>query len=649
MSHLFPFLLIFIDIISKLVSFSKEGVFEEEVVRVMEEKVSRLLLIEGDENFLLEISRLFYEIEKKRYLVEAAPLQSALQTAEQGRYDLILFDRQHLGSAELELLKNLHDRVFDAPIIMLVDKRNPKLELKAREAGVDEFFVKGKFEPELLECTIRFAIERKRAIRELKASEELYKSLAKSSPFGIWHISSDNFTLYINDKMCRMLEIESPDEIKNQTYHRFFTEESQKRIATERAKREQGTISSYEATLITKKGRRREVVISGGPLFTPDGQFHGFIGTFTDITDRKKAELQLRLAKERAEEATKLKDKFVSLVAHDLRGPLGTILSYLQLVRDENVLQPGGHAMLNFDAAIRVGENMTTLIKNLLDVSRIKTGILKPQMRFFNVRMFVLNVISSLILQAEEKSITIEKEPSSQTRIFGDPILLEQVLQNLVSNAIKFCRRGDRIKISVSENDLITIAVTDNGVGIEPERLNRLFNYETKTSTVGTSGEIGSGLALPLCKDIMKAHDGDLAVESAPGKGSSFFATLPVKRPLVMIIGSDAPTRKRISKYLQNLRVDLVEEDSGKSALRRIKTVGPHLIIFNMQAEKSNGLKYLEQIRKKGNHSEVPIIAITGDDGLDHREKALHAGASDFISKPFSEADLVTRVRLHIG
>ncbi len=620
----------------------------EEVSRIAK-KHFRILLINDGEKRAAEIERLLKNVGERKYSLITAEASSAVEAAGKGEFDAILIHCCGNEKKYREALKNLRRSGTNAPVIMVAENRQQQLELKAKRLGADELLAMEQLEPLLLDRSISFAIERKKAEEALKASEELYKALAKSSPIGIWHISKEGYTIFMNEVMCRLLEIDSPKEIKNNTFHSFFTRESRNRIEIERAKREQGIISSYEGTLIGKKGTRREVMISGGPLVTADGKFHGSIGTFSDITERKKAELKLREMKETAEEATLLKDKFMTLLAHDLRGPLGTLRSYMRLIRENESLDMKRESLAHLDAAIRTSENMLDLISNLLDVSRFKTGELKPKKQFFNARLLVLKVIANMAYPAERKGITIEQELSPKARVYGDTTLLEQVFQNLVANAIKFCMRGDRIKISVTENESLTFCVRDSGIGVEPERIKTLFSYETKTSTTGTAGEVGSGLGLPLCRDIMEAHDGTLTVESEVGKGSAFFASLPIARPTALIIESQTGARNMVARILKDLNVKVMEAEHGEEALRLIKKSAPDLVIADLLVDDSNGCSVIQLIRQEPNCMEIPIIVLLGEETVSYREMALNAGANDFITKPFLEKEIAPRIRLHIG
>jgi PAS domain S-box-containing protein len=374
---------------------------------------------------------------------------------------------------------------------------------------------------------IRDISVRKAVEEALRASEERYRSLAENSIVGIWQIAPDGRTIYVNPAMELLLESEHDGDLEGLTYHDFFTEESVINFTREMEEREFKSAPALHAEIIGKKGTKRNIKISTAPIRLEDGSLHSYIGTFTDITVLKLVEEDLREAKDIAEEATKLKDKYVSLVTHNLNGPLSTILGYVDLLKNETENQLNDSSKKFLELINATGENMKNLIKDILNISRFKSGQVKPKLEFIDARDTVYSTLKNLDVLAEKKGINISNDIEEGKKIYADFRLFSEVLHNLVSNSIKFCDKGDSITILIPENEDSTIAVKDTGPGIKPDRLDTLFQYEERTSTAGTAGEIGTGFGLPISNDIMKAHGGSLNVKSTPGEGSIFFARLP--------------------------------------------------------------------------------------------------------------------------
>lgn len=238
---------------------------------------------------------------------------------------------------------------------------------------------------------------------------------------------------------------------------------------------------------------------------------------------------ELREAKEIAEEATLLKDKFVSLVSHDLKSPLSGLYGYLKLAQGEaaavGLKDMEKYITISFDYVQR----MLALISDLLAAERFLTGKIKPRIVPIDVDRVVRLEVEAFTSIAASKGVELSSAIPPGTVMHADTILLREVLQNVLSNAIKFSRKGDKVNVYLPAGKPDTIAVTDTGIGIPRVMQQHIFKYEVKTNRPGTTGEIGTGFGLPLSYDIMKAHGGDLSVESEEGKGSTFHIILPTK------------------------------------------------------------------------------------------------------------------------
>lgn len=235
----------------------------------------------------------------------------------------------------------------------------------------------------------------------------------------------------------------------------------------------------------------------------------------------------LQEAKEKAEKALLQKNKLVSLVSHDLRLPLATIISFSDIIlQGKKGLQGEQISMLNRIKGCC--EDQLSMIDELLDVSRLQNRGFEPNYTVENARLLAVTAKQHLTHLAEKKGIKLVVDISRDLSIYVDQFLMEGVLKNLIANAIKFCRKDDEIRVYDLPEKPVTLVVSDTGVGIDSERLKKIFNMKDKTvSTQGTAGEKGTGLGLPLCREIMAAHGGTIEVESAPSEGSKFYIHIP--------------------------------------------------------------------------------------------------------------------------
>jgi PAS domain S-box-containing protein len=363
----------------------------------------------------------------------------------------------------------------------------------------------------------------------------------------------------------------------------------------------------------------------------------------------KKRQEELLAAKEQAEEATKEKEMYVSLIAHDLKAPFTSTIGFLRLLAmDEGFPMKGKYGEL-LDATIHSAERAVTMIDEVLHISRFHMGGATIRKRFFDGFKAAFAVSANYHHVAAGKGVELVNEVVAGTRLYGDPVLFEEVLNNLVINAIKFTNKGDRITVFAPSGDQGAIAVRDTGVGIDEKYLPNIFRHDIKTSTIGTTGEVGTGLGLPLCQDIMKAHGGALTVESVKGKGSVFYAKLPYRRPLALVADDDLAVRYILGIHLRDIGVDVVEAENGSDAFETLKDRNPDIALVDIYMPGIDGFELLRKIKQDPKTSGIHVIVMTSDNRLETREKVVRMGADDFIAKPVTEEEVIPRVRKFIG
>jgi len=247
-----------------------------------------------------------------------------------------------------------------------------------------------------------------------------------------------------------------------------------------------------------------------------------------DITDQKTALEEIVRSEQKLSELNATKDKFFSIIAHDLKNPFNAIHGFSNLLVEQ--LQVKDYEGAEEYAAIirNSSEQAISLLSNLMEWSRSQTGRLKFNPEMIEIDLLVNDVTVGLKESAQNKSITITTENLRKEVAYADRAMLNTILRNLISNAIKFTFPGGKIVISAKHTDEeMMISVSDNGVGMKKEHIDRLFHIEENVSTSGTQQEEGTGLGLILCKEFVDNHNGRIWAESEVGKGSTFFFTLP--------------------------------------------------------------------------------------------------------------------------
>jgi len=248
--------------------------------------------------------------------------------------------------------------------------------------------------------------------------------------------------------------------------------------------------------------------------------------TALDITEHKRLQSFLQEARLQAQNAISTKNRFVALVAHDLKSPFLSILGMLRRILKKEKFAHEVHRRF-LENIITNGQRMLKMIDNLLDMDRLETGRIKPEPSFFDLSQMVEEVFENFTHLAERKKLILANRVPAATEIYADKYLYFVVLNNLISNAVKFSFALGRIEVSYdADGERARLIVRDEGQGIPAKYIDDIFKPDVKTTSIGTGGETGSGLGLVFCQQIMKAHGGLIELESVEGTGTTFYVVL---------------------------------------------------------------------------------------------------------------------------
>jgi PAS domain S-box-containing protein len=385
------------------------------------------------------------------------------------------------------------------------------------------------------EKNIIFAImhditEQKQLETALENSEMKFRTIADFTYDWEFWLSPEKQFLYVSPSCERITGYMPNDFIENPELeiqiiypedHEFF----QNHIAEINNNK---TSYDIDFRIINKSGEIRWINHICRPVYDTERNYIGIRGSNRDITERKQAELTIV---EQADDLTKLnadKDRFISILAHDLRNPFNTILGFLQLlsanVRKYDIEKTEQQINIINNSA----KNTFRLLEDILLWAKVQAGKISFDPQTFNFSEICKEVVEVLKPNAQAKEIEIRFDAEKETDIFVDIHMLKTILRNLISNAVKFSNPGGKIEITVEQNQREnTISVADSGIGIQPEILPKLFDISQINTTLGTAQEKGTGLGLVLCKELIEKHGGRIWVESQIGKGSKFQFTIP--------------------------------------------------------------------------------------------------------------------------
>ena len=337
-------------------------------------------------------------------------------------------------------------------------------------------------------------------------------------------------------------------------------------------------------------------------------------GIISDVSDLMKADEALIKTIENLKKQNASKDKFISMLSHDLRAPFTSILGFAEILMNEEDLSQ--QEKLEYLSYIHESsQTQLQLINYLLDWSRLQTGRIRFEPQRLHAQSVVFNCVSSLTGNAIRKNVDIKVNVNDKLYVQADERLLIQVVTNLLSNSIKFSSpdKTIEVKADIFNDELVEFIVKDEGIGITDENKMKLFKFEKMFSTEGTKGEKGTGLGLSLVKEIVEKHKGNIWFYSEYEKGSEFHFTIP-RSPNIILIVDDNESDKRLYEGLikENFPTyQIMSVSNGYEAMNIVLDRLPSLVITENEMPLMNGIQLIESIRREEKNFSIPIILAT--------------------------------------
>ena len=364
----------------------------------------------------------------------------------------------------------------------------------------------------------------------LKYEYHLFNLLMNCIPDHIYFKDKESRFIRINKSHAGSFGLNDPNEAIGKTDKDFFTKDH----AINALQDEQEIMHTGKPILdrqekaIRPDGTLIWLSSSKMPLFDDKGQITGTFGVSKDITVQKKNEELLKSNEIRLRELNATKDKFFSIIAHDLKNPFNAIIGFSNILA-EQVREKDYEGVEEYAEIIQSSsQRAMSLLSNLLDWSRAQTGRLHYNPMQFDIVSLINEITLLMEDSARQKSIEISKELPQELLVTADKAMIGTILRNLLSNSVKFTNYSGNISISIDRSPKnVTISVSDNGVGIEKQDQKKLFRIDKSHTTSGTQQEMGTGLGLLLCKEFIELHGGEIGVESEKGQGSRFYFTIP--------------------------------------------------------------------------------------------------------------------------
>ncbi len=490
---------------------------------------------------------------------------------------------------------------------------------------------------------------RKRAERRLRESEERFRTLIETSAAIVWTTmpsgelegTQPSWSAYTGQTEAEYaglgwVQVIHPDD-REATLQAW-----QLAVASH-------TLYAVEHRLRRADGEWRMMAVRGVPILD-DGEAREWVGTHTDITERKQAEEELSAAKDAAESANRAKSQFLANMSHELRTPLSAVIGYSEMLEEE-MEESGDEDLLGDVRKIQSNaRHLLSLINDVLDLSKIEADRMTTFAETFSVEELVRGVASTVETLVQQKNNRVVLDLALDLgEMHTDQVKLRQCLFNLVSNAAKFTE-GGQIVLRVSRSgDEVVFSVADSGIGMTPEQLERLFQRFTQADVSTTRRFGGTGLGLAITRAFCRLLGGDVDVTSTYGEGSTFTIHLPAEMPeqpaedqappvdttpgqhLVLVVDDDPAQRDLLSRFLEREGFAVRTASDGRAGIELARALHPRAILLDVMMPQMDGWSVLGALKADPELATIPVVMVTfvNEPGLG---EAL--GAADTVLKP---------------
>lgn len=597
--------------------------------------------------------------------VEGVPDKaSSLKLLKQKLFSCIYLDYQLKECDGLDLLKEIRGLGIRTPIIVVTSQGDEQIALKMIKAGANDFIPKEHITPEVLFHSMRniFRIvqleEEKSSInRSLMQTEERLEKAVSNADIILFSYDSEGILQYVGGKGLELINV-AEGEIINRSYIDIYKNQNE-------------MIKVISAAFDGNKGRITKDInnytfdIDFSPLLMEDKKVDTVIGVARNVTERALMQEKLIVAKELAVKAAKMKEQFLANMSHEIRTPMNAIIGFTDLLMYTK-LEKEQKEHVN---AIQISsKNLLTLINDILDFSKIEAEKLVLEQVDFNIQLLMREVEKVFRPKLDEKRLgfVLEVDHELPMNLTGDPIRLNQIIWNLIGNAIKFTDKGEitfsvAVKKMTKKDILLEFKVKDTGIGMNQENLDQIWEHFAQASNNTSRLYGGTGLGLTIAKNLVKLQKGSISVSSEKGIGTEFLFEIPfivsdiiigdkskVKKLLrktfsksekynVLVMEDNMMNQLLAKKVLQNFNYDFTICDNGKLGVEELERNNYDLILMDIQMPEMNGYEAAKYIREKlkGKKQQIPIIAMTAFAMAGEKEKCADYGMNDYISKPF--------------
>jgi len=543
--------------------------------------------------------------------------------------------------------------------------------------SIGKIVVDGAGRPTRLIGSFHDITDRKLAEEARRESEARFLAFLRHFPGPAFLHSAAGEVLFANETYCAHVGLQEATICGRKIAELLPPERADYFLAQDREVLDANASRTFEDRLdgLDDPDNPQTFLMTKFPVRRPEGSVD-VGGIAVDISQRKALVAELRQARDTAESASRAKGDFLATMSHELRTPLNAVLGSAELLRFTEL---NSKQRRYINTIMTSAEHLLALISDVLDFSKIEAGELEIEAAAFELRDCLTSACSLVARPAEEKGLALRMEVASELpeEVVGDPTRTQQILLNLLSNAIKFTEAGSidlSVRRSARDPETLVLAVRDTGIGISAEQRARLFSPFTQAEASTTRRYGGTGLGLAISRQLARAMGGDIKLESAPGRGSTFRVELPLlrssaedsarpaasaiglprigdgdgqPRPLRILLAEDNPTNRFVAlEMLKALgyRADVVH--SGRAAVEIGARQTYDVILMDIEMPELDGMGATQELRARLPASRRPfIVALTAHAAADDRRRFLGAGMDDVLCKPLRLESLAALLR----
>lgn len=506
--------------------------------------------------------------------------------------------------------------------------------------------------------------KRIKAEEQLRESRQLFETLARMAPVGIFRTNAEGETTFVNPKWSALCGLSYAEALQNKYISAIHPDDRDERIKEWKhaIKYKLPVISEYrfvrpDGSIIWVQGQAVPEMV--------DGQVRGYIGTITDITELIETQNDLRSAKEKAEASNSLKTTFMKNLSHEIRTPLNGIFGFAQLLGSGDYSPEENAEFVSFlEHSIN---RMTKTIDNTMELSLLMTGNMHRNDAMFNLGSLMQEVYKSQKGNAEKKNLALHLNEAEQKQqmVITDRMMVKRIVEEITDNAIKFTDYG-MVNINYRlEDNIINIRISDTGQGISPDYLPLIFEPFMQENVYAPRLHHSTGLGLSIVQGLTSLLGGTVQAESVPDKGTIISLSIPVrsnnkteslifdqlpektspdKVPVILVVEDEMINMLFIKRLLNRYKCTIIEAKSGKEAVSQTKRhPNIDIILMDIRMPGMDGYQAIELIREI--NPAINIAAVTAYGGASDREACLAAGCIEYLAKPFHSKDLFSMLR----